>query len=183
MRACLRSLGILALVSLAFIPSPTMTANMSGTSISLDRETLGSVERMYSLPHGLLTAICQVESGCNPYQRPVREPLTKDYAYGPFQVRRIAYSDTVRQLKLTWMTASSQPKSPANLAAAYLAVIKHRCRTWPRAISYYNTGRCLPTTRYNQKVLRYLPRPTRLSIKKEEEAYYAKVQKTFQQAL
>lgn len=159
------------LASLAFIGLPTLTAQPNGMSTDLSRETLLSVEKAYNLPIGLLSAICQVESGCNRYQAPVREPLTKDYAYGPFQMRRIAYRDVLKN------SASILPAQTntglAILTAQYLNILRKRCGSWTQAISYYNTGRCLQVTRYNQKVLGLLPRPTRLALNKESLSFYA----------
>lgn len=175
-------LTLYALASLAYISSPTLTAQSSGMSIDLTRETLISVETYYNLPSGLLTAICQVESGCNRHQSPVREPLTKDYAYGPFQIRLPAYKDVRKFLSttgtktpLTRMTTLSTGltahipgiKNEAMVAGLYLHLLKKRCGSWHQAISAYNTGKCLRTTRYNQKVLSHLPLPTRRHIQKE----------------
>lgn len=177
-----KRLTLYALASLAYICSPTSTAHTNGMTISLARETLLLVETSYGLPHGLLTAICQVESGCNPYQTPVREPKTKDLAYGPFQIRVPAYKDVLTYLSTTG--AKTQPaqmiifsaglmgpipgtKNEAMVAGLYLRLLKKRCGSWHQAISAYNTGKCLQTTRYNQKIIKYLPKATRRQLQKE----------------
>ena len=144
----------LCLTLLVFIVFPTSITASSTSRYQMSPQQLRFMEATYKIPTGLLTAICHLESRCNDLISPAKELRRRDHAYGPFQIRRIAYKQALRELKVNGhKNISLFVTSDAALASIYLQYLRRKCGSWRRAVSAYNTGGCYQNTQYVRRVI------------------------------
>jgi soluble lytic murein transglycosylase-like protein len=109
-----------------------------------------NVSNKYSLPKGLLKAICLKETGL---KNVVNWNDGASPSYGYCQVKmstalQMRYKNTIAHLNTA--------KINIEMAGLYLDYLFRKCNSnWVAAVAAYNTGRCLknPLTRYSKDVI------------------------------